>query len=38
VRVLRTDVSRGAASAVSELKRTAHLKLDPRTDLQHLVL
>ena len=38
VRVLRTDVGRGAASAVSELQRTADLKFDPRTDLQHLLL
>mgnify|MGYP006923079347 FL=1 len=38
VRVPSIDFSRGAASAVPELKRTAHLKLHPRTDLQHLVL
>ena len=38
VRVLRTDVGGGAASAVSELQRTADLKFDPRTDLQHLLL
>ena len=38
VRVPSIDFSRDAASAVPELKRTAHLKFDPRTDLQHLVL
>ena len=38
VRVPSIDFSRGAASAVPELKGTAHLKLHPRTDLQHLVL
>ena len=38
VRVPSIDFSRGAASAVPELKGTTHLKLHPRTDLQHLVL
>lgn len=38
VRVPSTDLGGAAASAVSELKRTAHLKFDPRTDLQHLLL
>ena len=38
LRVPRTDFGRGAASAVPELKGTAHLKLHPRTDLQHLLL
>ena len=38
VRVPSSDFRRGAASAVPELKGTAHLKRHPRTDLQHLVL
>jgi hypothetical protein len=38
LRVPRTDFGRGAASAIPELQRTAHLKLHPQTDLQHLLL
>ena len=38
LRVPRTDFGRAAASAVPELQRTAHFKLHPRADLQHVFL
>ena len=38
VGVLSTDVGIRGASAVTKLQHAAHLKLHPRTDLQHLLL